>query len=81
MASHVNKQLFNRVHAFHHQQKAILDVRTTAFDTWADAFLGTSPPLAVIVWLALWMGSYWAMAIPLHTNALIFLIGERGGWS
>ena len=72
---HVNKWAFNNVHGYHHQRKAILNVATTAYDTWMDA-LGTSPPLAVIAWLAFRQNNWWALFVPFHTAAIVFVLGE-----
>ncbi|KIZ02802.1 hypothetical protein MNEG_5153 [Monoraphidium neglectum] len=84
---HVNKWAFNNVHGYHHQRKArsgknrgacaILNVAATAYDTWMDA-LGTSPPLALIAWLAFRQNNFWALFIPFHTAAIIFVMGHCG---
>ncbi|KAI8474440.1 MAG: hypothetical protein J3K34DRAFT_391245 [Monoraphidium minutum] len=52
-------------------------ITATAYDTWLDA-LGTSPPLALIAWLALLQNNYWALLVPLHTAAIIFVMGHCG---
>lgn len=57
-------------------QQAILNVAATAYDTWMDA-LGTSPPLALIAWLAFRQNNFWALFIPFHTAAIIFVMGRR----
>ena len=76
---HQNKFLFRHVHGMHHRSDAYLNVTSNSFEHPLDGLLVVGIPVGLIAWLGCWLNNWWAVMVPLHTVACIFVFGERGG--
>lgn len=73
---HTNKWVFSKVHAMHHRSDAYLNVTSNSFEHPIDGFFSVGLPVGLVAALGCWLGNFWALLIPLHTIACIFVFGE-----
>lgn len=76
--AHVNKWMFRNIHAMHHRPDAHLDVTSNSFEHPVDGFLVVGIPLGCVVWLGCHLNNFWAMVVPIHTIATLFVLGHSG---
>ncbi|GBF89940.1 diacylglycerol o-acyltransferase [Raphidocelis subcapitata] len=77
-AVHINKWAFRHIHGMHHRSDAYLNVTSNSFEHPLDGFAVVGLPVGLVAWLGCWLGNWWALLIPLHTIACIFVFGHSG---
>ncbi|KAI8471046.1 MAG: hypothetical protein J3K34DRAFT_418377 [Monoraphidium minutum] len=76
--AHINKWLFRHVHAMHHRFDAYLSVTSNSFEHPLDGLLVVGIPVGFVVALGCYVGNFWAVMVPMHTIACIFVFGHCG---